>query len=442
VRKRILNAIRHPVSQNAIALSWMQIAQYIVPLVTLPYVARVLEPSAFGLVVFAQGFAFLLIVFVDWGFAFTGTRSTAENQTNPDELSNIVRRVRGGQLLLAGASLPIALIALMLIPKMTQHPEFLVMAWVAAVASALSPGWFFLGIEQMRLISLMQLGFRALGAALTFVLVKHPGDAWIVMALFCASSLGMWATADVLMYRRVSFRRPQWRASLTEIRLSTTIFVGMVGATLYSSFNAVLLGFFEPTAAVAQFGAAERVVRVSLTLLGPIGMAAFPRLIALHAEGRRERARRLLMLLVAVIAVPGLLIAAALALLAPTIIGVVYGHRFVDVSVPLLRVLALIIPIGLTGGGFAIWLITQHKERVVVRIVVRAGIVNVVLGCVLTLSFGPIGMAWSVVAAETMAALGAILAIRRDGDRMEVSASPGSPGLGPTRPAATRIPST
>src|SRR5512132_880740 len=104
VLKRILIAIRHPVGQNVIGLYAMQLAQFIVPLVTLPYVARVLEPSAFGLVVFSQGFALLLVVFIDWGFGFTGTRSAAENQTDPDGLSNIVHRVRGAQVLLAAMS--------------------------------------------------------------------------------------------------------------------------------------------------------------------------------------------------------------------------------------------------------------------------------------------------------------------------------------------------
>jgi polysaccharide transporter, PST family len=414
VLKRILTAIRHPVSQNVIGLYAMQIAQFIVPLITLPYLARVLEPSAFGLVVFAQGFALLLVVFIDWGFGFTGTRSAAENQTDPDGLSRIVQRVRGAQLLLSAVSVPIALAALTFIPKMTDHPEFLVLAWVAAFATALTPGWFFVGIEKPRLIALIQLGVRVLGAALTFVLVKGPGDAWIVMALFAASSLAGWVAADALMYRRVMFRRPRLRASVTEVRHASTIFMGIFAATLYSSFNVVLLGLFQPSADVAHFGAAERPVRVALTLLSPIGVAVIPRLIALQAAGRRERARELLTITVAVATVPALLITAGLALFAPTIIGVVYGDRFVDASVPILRVLSLIIPLGIVGAVFGTWLISQHKDRVAALIVLRAGILNVVLGTVLTLSFGPIGMAWSVVAAEATVALGAILAVSRD----------------------------
>jgi PST family polysaccharide transporter len=412
VLKRILTATRHPISQNVIALYGLQVAQFIVPLITLPYVARVLRPSAFGLVVFAQGFAFLLVVFIDWGFGYTGTRSVAERQDDPDGLARTVQRVRGAQLLLAAASLPIALAALILIPKMTDHPEFLALAWVAAVATALAAGWFFIGIEQPRSFTMIQLGFRILGAILTFALVRGPGDAWIVMALFTAAAVGGWIAGDVLMYRRVKFLRPSPRASVTEIRHGTTIFVGMIAATLYSSFNVVLLGLFRSSADVAHFGAAERVVRVALTLLAPIAVAVLPRMMALQAAGRRERARELLRITVAAAAGPALLITGALVLFAPLIIRVLYGHRFVD-AVPILRVLALIIPAGVVGGVFGTWLITQHRDRAAATIALCAGIVNVVLGCVLTLMFGPIGMACSVVAAEVTVALGAIVAITR-----------------------------
>src|SRR5205085_9270134 len=135
---------------------------------------RVLRPSAFGLVVFSQGFAFVLLVFIDWGFGFTGTRSAAENQADHDELASIVHRVRGAQLMLAAVSVPITLAAMVVIPKMAQHPEFLALAWVAAVATALSPEWFFVGLERARLTAVVQFGVRVLGAVLTFMLVHGP----------------------------------------------------------------------------------------------------------------------------------------------------------------------------------------------------------------------------------------------------------------------------
>jgi hypothetical protein len=64
--------------------------------------------------------------------------------------------------------------ALLLVPKMTQHPEFLVLAWVVAVATGLSPDWFFLGTERMPMMAGIQLAFRVIGAGLTFLFVRGP----------------------------------------------------------------------------------------------------------------------------------------------------------------------------------------------------------------------------------------------------------------------------
>jgi O-antigen/teichoic acid export membrane protein len=125
--------------------------------------------------------------------------------------------------------------------------------------------------------------------------------------------------------------------------------------------------------------------------------------------------------------VPVLMLTTAFALFAPTIIGIIYGDAFVDASAPILRVLGLMMPISLIGVSFGTWLITQHKDRVCTIIVLTAGAFNVALGSVLTLSSGPIGMAWSVVAAEALAALGGLFVVTRDGRRRRVRVSPGSP---------------
>jgi PST family polysaccharide transporter len=413
--RRIRRVIGHPIAQNVIGLYWLQIATFVVPLITLPYIARVLGPSAFGLVVFSQGFSFVLMAIIDWGFTYDGVRAVAERRDDPAELTRVVDRIRGAQLLLAAASVLIALGALVVVPKFASHPVFLLLSWLAAVAGGLAPTWFFMGIEQMRLSSLISLGFRFVGAGLTFALVRGPAQAWVVMALFAASAVTTLIALDVRMYRRVRLMMPRLRASWRALRGAAALFVGTVAATLYTSFNVVLVGLFEPSAAVAHFGAAERILRVSLQVLAPLGTAVYPRLAALQAAERHDRARQLLSIAVVVVTMIGLVLAGGLALGAPLIVHVLYGHAFVHYSVGILRVLVLIVPIAIVGAIAGAWLMTLHMDRRVVVIVLRAGVLNVVLACVLTPLLGPIGMAWSVVCAEAMAAAGAVFAVLRPG---------------------------
>ena len=411
--KPVWRLLRHPISQNIVALSWLQIATFLIPLVTLPYVARVLHPSGFGLVVFAQGFSFVLLLIVSWGFTPFAVREVAAERHHPDALGNLAAWVRSGQLVLSLTAALVALAVVLVVPKLHDHPHFLALAWVAALGTGLTPTWYFLGVERLRLVSLIQLGFRVGAAALTFLLVKDAGDAWIVLGLYAASSMGMWIVSDILMYREVPFRLPSLGAAVDGLRRTAYLFAGLAGAMFYTSFNVVLLGLFVPSAQVAHFGAAERVLRVSLQVLAPIAIAVYPRFAYLQASQQRDRARHLFLVMVAAVASGGLVIAGLLALFAPLGIRIIFGSEFVDESVPILRILVLLIPMNITAVLAAGWLLSVHMEKLVARVVLMAGILNVVLGSILTPLFGPKGMACSVVVAELAGAAGAAVMLRR-----------------------------
>lgn len=410
---RLRELLRHQISRNVIGLYWVQVAKFLVPIVTLPYVSRVLGPGELGLVIFSQSSSIFLTLLVDWGFTPYGTRRVAIDRDDPAALARTVAHVRSAQLLLAAASVPVTVAILFAIPKFTQHPAFLAMAWLAAVSSALMPNWFFIGTERVRITAVVQLGFRVIGTVLTFVLVSRAGDAWIVMALYTATSVAMWLFSDFLVYRRVPFRLTGLRAAAAGIGESTRLFIGTVAISLFSTFNVVLLGLFVSTAQVAQFGAGERIVRTWEEVLGPVGTAVYPRLTFLQASGRPERARRLVTISIIAVGGLGALVAAVFGIFASTWLHLIFGPKFVHEGTPILRILVLLIPSNIIGYFAAIWLMSLHQDRTLLRIAVAAGLINVALGSVLTELIGPQGMAWSVVSVQCGVAVACLFAAQR-----------------------------
>ena len=411
--RRLLSALRHPISQNAIALYGVQFATYIVPLVTLPYVARVLNESGFGLVVFAQGFSFLLGLVITYSFDLTATREVAAKRNETGVLGGIAARVLGGKLLLAVVALVVALGALLVVPKLRANPDLLGLALLAALATGLNPGWFFVGIERLRLVALVQLGSRVLSAGLTFVFVTSADDAWVILALYAGASLLASGIGHWLMYRRIPRVRPRIAGSLTAIRQGWLLFVGTGAFTLYTSANVVVLGLFVSSAQVAHFGAAERIVRASSQVLGPAATVVFPRLAYLQASDEATRARRLGLISVVVFGAIGGTAALALAILAPVIIPLVFGPEF-DEAIVLLRILGLLVFLSAVANALVQWMFSLHMDQAVVRIVIAAGVSNLALALVLVPRFGPVGMACSVLVAEVVAVLGCVRAIRRN----------------------------
>jgi len=398
-------------AQNTLALYGVQFGTFVVPLVTLPYVSRVLGDSAFGLVVFAQGFAFLLIIVLDFGFTASATRAVSINRNDPQALARAVASTQGAKLMLIGAALAASLVAVVALPQLREHPDYAAYATIAALASGLTPWWYFLGSEKVRLSSLIQLAGRVAAAALTFVLVKDADDGWLILALWAGALVLTSSTLNLMMYRRVRLLAPRLKEAGASLKESAVLFVGVGALSLYTSANVVLLGLFASNAQVAHFGAAERVVRAGSQVIGPVMVAVYPRLSFLGSEGRQDRAERLAWVALAVLGAVGLLGGALVFALAPLIISVVFGPDFEE-SVPLLRILALILPLTTVANVAAGFMASMRMDATLSKIILFGGVLNVALACAFVPAFGPIGMACSVVAAEAAVLAGCAVAIR------------------------------
>jgi polysaccharide transporter, PST family len=400
--RRALRAIRHPVSQNALAMQATQAATLIVPLVTLPYTSRVLGSNGFGLVAFAQSLSFTLGVVVQWGFEPWASREVAVAREDRGRLSALAAQITGARLILSVGALAVAAVVCITSKTTRGSPEFVAMAWLAAASTGLNPMWFFLGRERVRLTTVIALALRVAAAVLTFVLVHDRGDAWIVMALFTGAAVLTAAINTERMFRHVQTRRPRLRPSLRAIRDSAPLFVGTAGRSLYTAMNVVLLGFFASRTEVAHFSAAERVIRSCAGLLIPVTVAVYPRVTYLYSYGRAGRALRLLLIGGASVVFAASAAAVVAMLLAPEIMRLIYGAEF-GAGAGLLRIMAPILPITMVTIVAGVWLIVRHRDSSVMRITLAAGALNVALAPALIHVAGTPGMAASVLCAEVTA---------------------------------------
>jgi polysaccharide transporter, PST family len=400
--RRVLRAIRHPVSQNALAMQATQAAILVVPLVTLPYTARVLGSNGFGLVAFAQSLSFTLGVVVQWGFEPWASREVAVAREDRGRLSALAAQITGARLMLSVGALAVAAVVYITSKTTRGSPEFVAMAWLAAASIGLNPMWFFLGHEWVRLTTVVVLALRVAAAVLTFVLVHDRGDAWIVMALFTAAAVLTAAINTARMFRKVETRRPRLRPSLRAIRDSAPLFAGTAGRSLYTAMNVVLLGFFASRTDVAHFSAAERVIRSCAGLLFPVAAVMYPRVTYLYSAGRAGRALRLLLTGGAALLSAASVVAAVAMLFAPELMRLVYGAEF-GAGADVLRIMAPILPITIVTIVAAVWLMVRRRDSSVMRITLAAGAVNVALAPALVHVAGTSGMAASVLCAEVTA---------------------------------------
>src|SRR5690606_30878863 len=123
----------------------VQIAGYVVPLITLPLLARVLGAEEYGRVAFAQSFALWMSLIIEYGFNLSATRDVAKHRAAKETLARLVTSVLGAKGVLALVTLGLSGIALALVPAFRERPVYLAGAWLLCVANGMTPYWYFQG---------------------------------------------------------------------------------------------------------------------------------------------------------------------------------------------------------------------------------------------------------------------------------------------------------
>lgn len=394
--KRLL---RHSIVQNVMALSAAQVATYLFPLITIPYLARVLGVAGWGLVAFAQAFAAYITLVVEYGFSLSGTREVARNREDGEKLAEIVSGVLGAKGLFAAGAMGVAFGARWWVPVFRSHPDLLWAGTFGALAQAMSMMWFFQGLERMKLVAALDFSAKAVATGGIFALVREPADGWKVLALQGAGAsvsfiVGLW-----LAYKHVRFQVPKWSSVRSALRTGRSMFLFRASVSFYTVGNAFILGMFVSPKFVGYYAGAEKISKAFLSLLSPVNRALFPRLSHLVRHAR-AKAVRLARISLAVMGIGGVAMGAFTFLLAPLLVRVILGHAYAP-AVPVLRILAMLPPLIALSNVFGIqWMVPLGLDRAFDSIILVAGLINVGLAVWLAPRYTDVGMACAVVCAE------------------------------------------
>jgi PST family polysaccharide transporter len=404
----------HPITQNMLAISVVLAANKAVTLLTVPYLTRVLGPTGWGLFGFAQSFAISLGLVAEYGFWLSGSREVARHRDDRDMLSTIVAGVMGAKTMLAVGAVALGFLLKPTIPLFRQHPQLLWAAVFWSISQGFNMMWYYQGLERMWRMASFDIFFKASAVATIFLFVGGPGDESKALALGGAGWFLSSVVTAIMAYREVGFRRPTLALSWDALRMGWSMFLFRAAVTLYTSGNGFILGLFAQPAQVGYYAGAEKISSGLLAPLTALEQALFPRVSYLTVRSR-DRAARVAKLSLIVMGLGGFLLGAAAFFLSRLIVRVALGPGF-QPAVPVLRVLAGLVPAVALSNALGIqWMLPLGLDSAFNRIILGAGILNIVLAIVLAPLFAQMGMAWAVLTCQIFVTVGIYLALRRRG---------------------------
>lgn len=263
----------------------MTVGSQLMAVIVFPYVSRVLGPSNFGIVNFADSTADNFIIIATMGMTTLGVREIVINRNNPAALSATFSNLFILNALSTISALILFGFAYMFLPNMSDYPQMMVLACVKIIFSFLQVNWLFSGLEEFKYISLRTLGVKVLYVIGVFIFVRQANDYNIYFMLL----VGMIVANAVinLFYSRnfvsFHFRKFNFKPLFTPFLLLGVYYICM---SIYSTMNMMALGMFSTTEQVGYFSFSAKLFAIITSIYYAFTSAAMPRMCSLLVDDK------------------------------------------------------------------------------------------------------------------------------------------------------------
>ncbi len=227
------------VKSNLLYNSIFQISTILVPIITLPYLSRVLRAEGLGAYSFAYSVAFYFYVFIRMGLNIYGNRTIAYVKDDPQKLSKTFFEIYMFQLFM-GIVLSIIYMGYCFLVAPNKHLAFVFTFMV--VAGGFDFTWTLNGLEEFKITSLRDVLMKIATAGCIFLFVKKADDVWKYALIYNLGFLVSQLIAIPVVSKRVHYVRPELKCVFSHVKPNVILFLPTVAVSIYKTMDKIMLG--------------------------------------------------------------------------------------------------------------------------------------------------------------------------------------------------------
>jgi len=391
---------------NFFQLSFLKGISRILPLITTPFLIRVIGIEKFGTLEFAKAISFYFTTFVSYGFRYSATKQVSLYKQDKNIIGQIVSSVYVLKLLIIVICFLVMIMLIVFVPKIREDHIYLLCFFPVVIASSLFPTFAFQGLDKMHWLTSLNLISKVLFMASLFIFIEKPSDAFLFPILLAAVDILRLLVAFFVLYGSLAIpvRWPVWSIMKQQMKEGLHIFLSELAIMFYSRFPTIFLKFVGDSTVVAIYTLGDKIARITAGMLEPFMQALYP--IAYQKvtsnlkagiQYLKHLAKNSLIILGAIGIVYWLFADKIICLLAhtdlPEAVEVFKIHAFLPAIVFLSKLLGIGILIPLQAG------------RKYTLSILLTGLIAVGLHFILVPLFQVKGAAWSIVLSEVFAVI-------------------------------------
>jgi len=386
---------------NFLSLSVLQGANFILPLISLPYLVRILGTEAFGLVMFAQAVIMYFVILTDYGFNLSATREISIYRDNIEKVAEIFSTVIFIKFILLLVSFILLSIIIFSFEKFRTDWYIYYLTFGMAIGQVLFPVWFFQGVEKMKYITILNIIAKLIFTVSIFIFIQKVEDYFYVpilnsLGFIVAGLISLWIVFHDFKIRLVA---PNYKSVRNMFFESSNLFISNLSVTLYTASNTIILGLFTDNNTVGIYASIEKLVLAIKNLYVPLYQALFPWLSKKHKDDIAPIIKKM----IPYIALIGVFFTVVLVIFAKEILTLVYNRAEIIEYATVFQIMALISIFASLNMLFNMLYLTSvkaYKERMAVML--KSGLFNLITVIILTYFYSLYGTAIAITSTELL----------------------------------------
>jgi O-antigen/teichoic acid export membrane protein len=262
------------IKKNFIYNTFYQLLAIVIPLITTPYLSRVLGAAAIGEYSYTYSVAGYFAIFIMQGINNYGNREIAKCRTDNARMKETFWSIYAMQ---AGMGTLVGIIYIAIFGFIKFDILQLVFT-MYILSSALDIGWFYAGTENFKFITYRNIAIKIASTIMIFLLVRSASDIMVYCCIIAGSmlvsSLIMWPG----VFAKLGFYKPKFSMVRRHIVPNLTLFLTVIAVSLFKIMDKIMLGFMSDSYQVGYYELAERIIAIPLALITSLGTVMLPRM--------------------------------------------------------------------------------------------------------------------------------------------------------------------
>lgn len=390
------------IKKNAIINVIYTISNIAFPLLTFPYVSRILLAEGLGKVSLFSSIANYAVLFASLGISTYGIRATARVRENEQELSQVTAELLSINLISTIIVLLVFVCVIPFVGRLNREPELLIINGVLVLSSTLSMSWLYSGLEQYSYIAKRSIALKTVSAILIFVFVKDAFDYKKYAAIVAFSSIGSYLLN--FLYSRnfvdlFKIQKLKWKRHLKPMLL---LFASILAVSVYTELDTIMLGFLRDDTEVGLYSMAVKIKGVLLNCINAVSAVLLPRMSYYLSEHNLKDYNNVLKISTALVFMFSIPMAALFILEARDSILIIGGESYLGAVLCMQTVMPILLVSGFSNVLGNQVLIPQGLDACFMKAVLAGAAIDFGLNIILMPRYGCVGAAIATLIAEVL----------------------------------------